>query len=212
MPERAHLAELDAEAARLAAEVDQHDTRRHELLRSQRRLEDEVTSVRQRIEHENTRLYSGEISAPRELQDIQDEIASLGRRATQIEDEVLEYMEQIEPLESRLAELAESGATVDRSRQDVAGHLAEAEAEIDAERAGVQQARAELDASIADTALVAEYERQRAGRDGIGVARLVGSNCGGCHLALSAVEIDRLKHAPPGTIGQCEECGRMLVP
>ena len=43
------------------------------------------------------------------------------------------------------------------------------------------------------------------------MARLVGTNCGGCHLTLSAVELDRIRHAPPDEMVFCGECGRLLV-
>jgi uncharacterized protein len=46
---------------------------------------------------------------------------------------------------------------------------------------------------------------------GIAVARLVGTNCGGCHLTLSAVELDRIRHEPGDAVVICEECGRLLV-
>ena len=43
------------------------------------------------------------------------------------------------------------------------------------------------------------------------IARLVGNNCNGCHLTLSAVAIDRIHALPPDAIATCEECGRILV-
>ena len=43
------------------------------------------------------------------------------------------------------------------------------------------------------------------------MARLVGTNCGGCHLTLSAVELDRIRHQPGDAVVLCEECGRLLV-
>src|SRR3546814_7395286 len=72
----------------------------------------------------------------------------------------------------------------------------EAEVAIEAETAKVSAERAELAADI-DASLLEEYESLRPQLGGIAIARLVGGHCGGCHLALSAVEIDRIKKLPP---------------
>jgi predicted nucleic acid-binding Zn-ribbon protein len=88
--------------------------------------------------------------------------------------------------------------------------LAAAEKEVDAEIAAAERDRSEAVAPVPDE-LVVRYDKLRAQHDGIAIARLVGNSCGGCHLKLSAVEIDRLKHEPPDALVFCEECGRLLV-
>jgi predicted nucleic acid-binding Zn-ribbon protein len=60
--------------------------------------------------------------------------------------------------------------------------------------------------------LLATYERLRARLGGVGVARVVGNHCDGCHLTLSATELDQLRHLPEGEIPTCEQCSRILVP
>ncbi len=60
--------------------------------------------------------------------------------------------------------------------------------------------------------ILAEYEALRAGLGGVGVAKLVGTQCGGCHLGLSAVEVARIRKVGQNEITHCEECGRLLVP
>ena len=62
-----------------------------------------------------------------------------------------------------------------------------------------------------DGELLAEYERLRRELGGVAVARLAGTSCGGCHLSLSAVEVDRIRKTPAGAMVHCEECGRILV-
>jgi hypothetical protein len=120
-------------------------------------------------------------------------------------------MEQVEPVEARLAELA---ATLEQRRAVLADTelrltAAEAEvlAEIDAETALRETALQPVPAE-----LLAEYRSLRGGPGGIGVARLVGSQCGGCHLTLSAMEAARMRKLPDGEVAHCDECGRILVP
>jgi predicted nucleic acid-binding Zn-ribbon protein len=59
--------------------------------------------------------------------------------------------------------------------------------------------------------LLDEYERLRGLLAGVGVAKLVGNRCEGCHLTLPAMEIDRIRHLPPDEKVYCDECGRLLV-
>ncbi|MDQ1445435.1 MAG: C4-type zinc ribbon domain, partial [Acidimicrobiaceae bacterium] len=44
-----------------------------------------------------------------------------------------------------------------------------------------------------------------------GAAKLVGSNCSGCHLSLPATELDRIRHGSPDQVVFCDQCGRILV-
>ena len=43
------------------------------------------------------------------------------------------------------------------------------------------------------------------------IGRVIEVASEGCHLALSAMELDRIRHAPPDVVCHCEECGRILV-
>jgi predicted nucleic acid-binding Zn-ribbon protein len=58
---------------------------------------------------------------------------------------------------------------------------------------------------------LAEYERLRERFGGVAVAQLVGPTCQGCHLQLSAVELDRIRRLDADEVVYCEACGRLLV-
>ncbi|MFN8018886.1 MAG: C4-type zinc ribbon domain-containing protein [Acidimicrobiales bacterium] len=211
LPERATRDAAQAAVVEVAAAIEAETAVRDDLARQQKRVDDEVESLKEKRAGFDAKLYGGTVSNPRELQDLQEEIDSLSRRITQLEDEELEIMEQVEPVEARLAELAAAAdakqAALDDAEQRLIAAEAEIRAEEDAERAVRDGAAAPVPAD-----LLAQYEKLRAGRGGIGVARLVGSQCGGCHLALSAMEAARLRKLPAGEVAHCEECGRILVP
>lgn len=210
LPARAELDAAMAELAKLEQRAGEVDVKRQELARSQQRLEDEITSIGDKATQHDKTLYSGTISNPRELQAMQDEIASLKRRISQLEDQELELMEQIEPLDADLARFAEERAALDATATALRAQIAEDEVAIDGQLAAV---RSERDTLVADVEpeLMAEYDRVRPHSGGIAIARLVGGSCGGCHLALSAVEVDRIKKLPPEAPVHCEECGRLLA-
>lgn len=206
-------AELDATMARLVdleRRVKEVEAQRHELLRAQQRLEDDIASINDKATQHDKTLYGGTIGNPRELQTLQDEIAALKRRVSQLEDQELELMEQIEPLDAELAQLAAERDGLDNQASGLRAGIAEDEVAIDTELASV---RAERDAlvSTVEPELLAEYEQLRPHSGGIAIARLANGSCGGCHLGLSAMEIDRIKKLPEDALVHCEECGRLLA-
>ena len=59
--------------------------------------------------------------------------------------------------------------------------------------------------------MLATYDRKRAAF-GVAVARLIGKQCQGCHLELSAAEIDTVRDEAAATgVTDCPDCGRLLV-
>ena len=62
-----------------------------------------------------------------------------------------------------------------------------------------------------DSELVALYEKIRGNADGVGAAILIGNKCDGCHMVITAVELDKIKGLPDDEVCRCEECRRILV-
>jgi len=209
LPERARLAEVDEQLARLRAEVAGVEDERRALVKEQTRLEDEIASVETKIASADRQLYGGS-SDIKELQALQDEIASLKRRVSALEDEELELLEQLEPVDERLAAFAARQAELDAEAIAATKAVAEAEGDIVREQDDVRGRRAELVAGI-DPGALSEYDTVRSRLGGVAVARLEHGSCGACHMKLSAVEHDRILHLPPDEPVRCEDCGRFLV-
>jgi hypothetical protein len=186
------------------------EEQRHPLIREQARIEDEVALTTEKMEKHDKALYAGTVTNPRDLQAMQDEIASLKRRVEQLEDQELEVMEQVEPLDAETERITAVRTALDREAEGLRGRIAEEEVAIDAELTTARTAR-DAEAAVVDGELLAEYETLRKPRGGIGIARLVGTSCGGCHLGLPSVEVDRLRKLDPDDAAYCEECGRLLV-
>lgn len=210
LPAREVLAKLEAEAVVLDRRKAEADERLSVLNRSQSRLEDEVALLEDKVSRTDRQLYSGETNSPKELQALQDEIASLKTRISELEDEQLDVMEAREPVDAELGELEAERQKVSAGIDEQAQELASAEENIATELATVQQRRAELAAEVPDD-LLASYEKLRGGLGGIAIARLVNGSCQGCHLQLSAIEVDRIRKLPADETVTCEECGRLLV-
>ncbi len=207
---RGELAEGMAELGQLEAGAAEVEDQRHELARGQKRLEDEIASLTDKATQHDKTLYGGTIGNPRDLQALQDEIGALKRRISQLEDQDLELMEQIEPLDTELASAAAQRSALDERAAALRVQIAEEEVAIEAELEQVRAERAAIAAEV-EPALLEEYDTLRPQSGGIAIARLVGGSCGGCHLSLSAVEVDRIKKLPPEAPAHCEECGRLLA-
>lgn len=206
--------ERDAAAAaltevegQLAAETAQRD----DLARQQKKVDDEVELLKEKRAGFDARLYGGTVTNPGELQDLQKEIDALSRRISVLEDDEIEIMEQVEPVEAHLVELQATAHERRGALESAELRLTAAEAEVLSD-IDAEAAQREASAAAIPADLLAEYTSLRGGRGGIGVARFTGSQCGACHLTLSAMEAARLRKLAPGEVGHCDECGRILVP
>jgi predicted nucleic acid-binding Zn-ribbon protein len=210
LPESAELSAVEEALVALEAALADATSRGEGAARHQQRLEDDLASTETRIGDLERRMYSGVVSAPRELQAMQADLESLRRRRATLEDAVLEAMAEREPIDLEVGALEGERERLDGEGARLRAAVAEAEAAIDAELAEEAGRRAEAAAGLpAD--LTARYERLRERLDGIGAAPLVGGRCGGCHLSLPATEVDRIRREPPDALVSCDQCGRILV-
>lgn len=209
LPERAVLADLDEQLAAVRSEIEAAETTKADLQRAQKKLEDEIADVEAKIAHDNEQLYAGG-SDPSVLQSLQHEIDTRKARISALEDDELELMVQVEPVDEQLTALAAKKADLDSKAVQATADLATKEAEIGAERDVAQRERETLVADI-DPDAVDRYETARKRLGGVAVARLEGGVCGACHMKLSAVEHDRIQHLPADDEVECEDCGRYLV-
>jgi predicted nucleic acid-binding Zn-ribbon protein len=210
LPERDDLQRLEQRMAELGTELETVRARRAEIATRQSDVEAELAALEERLAELNKRMYSGTITASRDLQAMADEVDHLKRRRSSLEDVVLEAMDEAEPVDAEVARLEAEQADAEAAADRVRAVIGEAERAIAAEEADEAQARAELVATL-PAALTEQYERIRTKLGGIGAAKLVGASCSGCHLTLPAVEVDRLKRAPADEIVLCDQCGRILV-
>jgi predicted nucleic acid-binding Zn-ribbon protein len=202
------MAGVESELARLRTELGTAAAERDRLAADQTRLEAEV-AVGQDKRHKLERRLSS-TSVPREAQAMSDEIDGLKARQSAMEDDLLELMEAIEPLEARLASGAGERAELEERLVAARAALAGAEAGIDAELATVGAARVQAASPIPE-ALLKRYELLRGKLGGVAVATLDGPRCTGCNLVLPTLELEQIRAARPDAMVECEQCGRILV-
>jgi hypothetical protein len=210
LPARADLDVVESRLADIGDRMARAEADRRSVSERQERLESDIAAVARRIHEVEGRMYSGEVSASRELMAMSEEVESLNRRRRELEDMAFDAMAAGEPVDAELARLAAERTTAGADADRLRGVIGEAEAEIDVEVAAELEARTALVAKLPDE-LTQRYERLRVRLGGVGAARLEHGSCGGCHLALPAVELDHIRRAPPDAVITCEQCGRILV-
>lgn len=210
LPERAALADAQIALGAVQTEHDEVDRRLAEVAREEQRIDTDAQDVARKADGVEKKLYSGEVTSPKELQALQADLESLRAHQHKIEDGELEVMERREEIATELATITAARDEV-RDRVDaVAGALRAAEAEIDAALAAERTARDEAAAGVPAAARAAYDKAHRlAGTDG--AARLVGLTCQGCHLSIGTIEAEAIRRSPD-TFTTCENCNRILVP
>jgi uncharacterized protein len=210
LPEHAELSRLEQRDRELRDELAVLQAQEGDLRREQTKAEADVEQVRSRIDRDRGRLDAGQVSSPRELENLQSEIESLHRRQADLEEVVLDVMERQETTESRLQA---AGAEREQVGADAAVAIASRDvalAEIGEQAGKAADRRAAL---LADepAELVDLYERLRVQHGGVGAAALRRGRCEGCHLSLNTVDLNAIRAAAADEVLRCEECRRILV-
>ena len=178
----------------LGASIDDAERRGADLLAHRQRLEQQMKTV----------------IAPREAEALMHEMDTLTEQTDELDGHELEALEEQAALDDQLSAhlLGEESLRTRLGQADAA--LANEVSDIDNQLAGLSVDREELRAQV-PAALLATYDRKRAAF-GVAVARLVGKQCQGCHLELSAAEIDTVKDEAADTgVTDCPDCGRLLI-
>jgi predicted nucleic acid-binding Zn-ribbon protein len=210
LPEHAELDQLGQRDAQLRDALASLDAELGDLRRAQVKAEADVEQVRTRIDRDRQRLDAGQVSSPRDLENLQSEIVSLVRRQADLEEIVLDVMERHEIAQGRHVAAAAEREGIAAERDVVTARRDAALGEI-AEQAGKA---ADQRADVADQEppdLLQLYERMRQQHGGVGAAALRRGRCEGCHLSLNTVDLNTIRAADPDEVVRCEECRRILV-
>ncbi|MEC7578874.1 MAG: C4-type zinc ribbon domain-containing protein [Actinomycetota bacterium] len=210
LPERKEIEATQRKMLELDQALKAKESEVHENNRIQKRLEDEVATVEERIENQKRKLYGGEVIAVKELQALEMDIDSLKERRIAIEDQIIEVMELNEPIQNEIQNLSTQQEENKENEANLFKVLQEAIKKIELR---INQIKVEIVHLTNDlpNELISEYESLRSRPGHVGIARLVNRTCHGCNLELPAVEVDRIKKLSEDSIINCEECGCILV-
>jgi hypothetical protein len=193
----AHQASMSAAQARIDAAQQAIEAAEHAAT--------DITTKRARLEAQLKTVI-----APREAEALMHQIATLNEQRSDLDDQELAALDEQATAEGELSLLADALPALQAEAAATEAALAQATGVLDAEEADLRARRPEFAATLSE-AETAAYERAKAHFDGVAIARLEGHRCQGCHLDLSAAEMDQVKATPEGAVPECPQCGRYLV-
>lgn len=208
MPELAAIAEHEKRVTELSNELLDAQTVVADIDLEQRRLENDVETVRARAARDEARLQAGGLPS-RELESLQHEIATLARRQSTLEDELLDVMERGEQAQETLAGVTQRHEAVKVELRELEQRRDAAVRDIDATVAQRTPDRERLAGELPPD-LRSVYERARA-HGGVGAALLRHRRCEGCRIELSGSELSAARAATPDTVIRCDNCRAVLV-
>ena len=173
-----------------------------------RDLELEIASLNNKTTSSEKRLYSGSVTNPKELSDIQEEIASLKRRRRALEDELLEAMVYGEEAEATAEERHAALTNIETKWETEQAALKQELSQLETRIAQVHKAREALRAEIkADDLQIYDHIRERYGPQA--VVTLRDGVCGFCAVSPSSIKLKRIKKGQE--LLQCSNCHRILL-
>lgn len=201
------LATLAAHAAR--TEEQQRRDALHKLSGELKDSELKLDGIEAKRKSYQQRLYQGTVTNAKELGNIEREIEALGRQRADLDGKILALMEQVEQAQADLTVAETQARQAETHRADVAAAFQSRFEALGLEIADATRRRAAAASAVTDRALLKRYEDIRARSGGVGIAKIEGTDCGGCHMTLPASVI---KSAREGQQAQtCENCGRLLA-
>ncbi|MGN6325914.1 zinc ribbon domain-containing protein [Pseudolysinimonas sp.] len=171
------------------------------------RTESDVAVVEARVARDRERLQSS--SSPKDIAALEQELAALAKRRSDLEDIELEVMQTVEDRAAELETSRAALAALDASIVDAQAARDAALSAIATDREHAEADRGTVAARIpAD--LLALYEKQRA-RYGVGASHLERGMSSATGVMLGASDLGRVRAAAPDDVIVEEESGAILV-
>lgn len=178
-----------------------------ELEQRQSKVEDEVKSLRIKIEQIESSLYGGSVRNPKELQDLQIDLASLKRRVSTREDDLLEIMEAVEIAQGKNKEVRVMRDASQRQWTEQNQNFVEEREQLLKDIQKLEIERQAITKSLANDQ-ISIYEQLRQQRQGLAVCGIQDNTCNACGTTLTLSTVQSAYSS--GQIIHCPSCGRIL--
>lgn len=215
--------ELDGHRARLQAieralqdspavrEAHQHlvqaETRVQTTRAAMQAFEYDLQALNLKISEVEEQAYSGQVTNPRQLQDLQKDVESLKRRRSGLEEQQLEALIQTETAETHRSTAQEA---LHRAETETAKTQSALVAERVTRKGQVEQLEARREVIV--TALASNhlqlYDSLRTSKKGRAVTRLADGVCTACGVEVSSALAQTVRQGQQ--VVQCANCGRIL--
>jgi uncharacterized protein len=174
---------------------------------SLKQAEASVQDQRIKIEQAESSLYGGNVRNPKELQDLQNDVAALKRHQGVLEDNLLEAMLAVEEAEknTHTKQSAFEVAEGERARQNQSLNLESSSLQKELQKLTTERSALIGSISPQNTAL---YDQLRLQRRGVAVATISDNTCDACGSRLTPAQAQDVRSA--SQMARCPSCGRIL--
>ena len=169
--------------------------------------EREAQTLQIKIQQAESSLYGGSVHNPKELQDLQADVASLKKHLSTIEEHELVAMQDVETAADRLGSAKEQLDQLQARLSGVHRKLIDEQTGLSKDLSNLQTERAAAVTAVA-AAMLETYERLRSQRGGLAVAEIAENACVACGTILTAALQQNARHSPQ--LINCPSCGRIL--
>ena len=172
-----------------------------------RDLELETRSLTAKITSVEERLYSGRVTNPKELANLQNEVSYLKRRRGELEDRQIEAMVEVEEHEAEADSKKASLVQIEAEWSQTQKRLTEERNELEESLAHLKKERVKLETTIGaeDLALYGELCSRKGGQ---AVALLKGGVCQACMVTLPTSQARQARSGD--SLSFCSSCQRIL--
>ncbi len=210
---RSRLNQIEAilnDRTTIQAAEDQHKIAGDQLKKERgalSQLETQAKDQRIKIQLNESTLYGGKVRNPKELQDLQNDIASIKKFLGVIEDRQIDAMILVEEAEQAFDSTAQA-------LKQVEGKVIEQNAQFNGERSALLQNmdRLNVERQAAEQAISGSdleiYNQLRKVRSGVAVTRIVERTCSACGFSLPPALAQAA--SIPTQIVRCSSCNRIL--
>jgi len=169
--------------------------------------EAEVEKQRIKIEQTDASLYGGKVHNPKELQDLQKDVASLKRHLETLEERQLEAMIAAETSEQ---ELQSAGTELERVQSNLKEQNKDLTQEVEVLHRKLERLNSERQAVVTDiaTQTLAVYDQLRKQKRGLAITTIAESSCEACGTTLTPSQQQTARST--SQLFHCPTCGRIL--
>ena len=199
--------ENNSELKAAALRLEEAKSASHRAQVSLKNAEYESATQRIKLEQADASLYGGRIHNPKELQDLQKDIASIKKKLNALEDQQLEFMILVENAQK---EIENAQQAFDFTQGKVIGE----NASLNAELVNLQKDQESFNAQrlavvpAIDPSSLELYDSLRQKRSGLAVSMVIENACNICGASLTPGLAQSVRNS--NLLVFCPMCGRIL--
>lgn len=191
------------EKARLSFEAKLQSV--EEIEKVQRQTQAAVELNRDRLTRANGKLES--VGNSQEFQAANKEIDQLKKMSANLEEQLKKVAQDIEAGNQEAAQLKETYEKLKAERDGQASTLQTQGGQLDSEIAALTSQREQFTKQI-ERRILAQYERIRPARGGVGIAPAMAGRCQACNMVLPPQQYNEVQRST--AVQQCSSCFRIL--